>query len=72
MGPPLGSPGAHLVELELVDLERRLVGRRTKNPQRQTTARVPTGMAKVRAWVPARSAIMTDTLPLAQMTTQMT
>ena len=68
-GPPLGSPLTHLVE-------RRLVGRRTKKPQMQTTARVPTGMAKVSAWVLARSAIigcllraqMTESLFRAQMT----
>ena len=68
-GPPLGSPFTHLVE-------RRLVGRRTKKPQMHTTARVPTGIAKVRAWVLARSAIigcllraqLTESLFRAQMT----
>ena len=30
------------------------VGRRWKKPQRHTRVRVPIGMAKVRAWVPAK------------------
>ena len=69
LAPPLGSPFTHLVE-------RRLVGRRTKKPQMHTTASVPTGMAKVSAWVLARPAIigcllraqMTGSLLRAQMT----
>ena len=48
-GRPAAAPSVTVVW-------RRLVGRRWKKPQSDTTKRTPMGMAKVNAWVPATSA----------------